>query len=523
MRPATANPVSQTFQHIKTRSFTPNFSFFSTSRKHARNASQLDSYIAPLAGVRNSQFPPKEGEKREIGEHLGALKKRLNSYKEDFEKTDKKLEALNLQFSQYNAIEESCLARISRQEGKIKSLTEKTEETKNLQINEDFNRQVNLHILERMRQTKIHLDFQKQSLLEQLKLKNYYLKDEKRKQLVSRDGMYKGIVAYKNLRQNVSDEQKAHNMQLEIVEKDYKFTIGANDRREDRKHRQEEISEAAANEDRDMRYNKMREALLLNKTWYKHLGNTLKVQTERSKSIEEAFQKIRAVTGLYDIQEVVQRFLTREQSYAQLSSMVTESKAICDNYKKKNTELVKIIHEFKLADQANKKVNKENLKNQIAKCSENLGKEKEKFFRLTETRTNTLLWGRKMLGKFNKNYKDEGSDNVKEVMISLAKEVKLAVSKAKELNLPLNIVKKESFTEIQGIFKGFSQAQKEKMLRVDPKEIIKKEASIEDLSPAVFTAEITEEPSDKKYKINPYAPEKEINSSFRRVKYDKHK
>jgi RNA:NAD 2'-phosphotransferase (TPT1/KptA family) len=37
---------------------------------------------------------------------------------------------------------------------------------------------------------------------------------------------------------------------------------------------------------------------------------------KKSFQIEDAFQKIRAATGHSDVQEIVHKFLTREQTYA---------------------------------------------------------------------------------------------------------------------------------------------------------------------------------------------------------------
>jgi len=37
---------------------------------------------------------------------------------------------------------------------------------------------------------------------------------------------------------------------------------------------------------------------------------------KRTEEIEEAFQKIRTSTGLTDVQEIVHKFLTREQTYS---------------------------------------------------------------------------------------------------------------------------------------------------------------------------------------------------------------
>lgn len=527
MRPVTAlsNPVSQTFHHGKTRSFTPNLSNISqnySTRKHARNASQIDSYIAPLAGVRSSHIQPRDGEKQEIANQLGVLKKKFNTYREEYEKDDLKLGLLNTQFQQFKEIEESCLAKITRQETKLKSLIEKTDETKKNQISEDFNRQVNFHMLERMRQTKIHLDFKKNSLKENIKLLDYYLFDEQRKNLVTRDGKYKGILAYKSLQQSVYDNHKEHHLQLEKIENDYKFTVGANDRREDRKKRQEDIAEAAANEDRDRRYNDMREGLIIYRFWYKHLGRSLEVQMEKSKDIEEAFQKIRAVTGLYDISEVVQRFLTRETSYAQLTAMVTDCKNVCDGYKKKNTELVKTIYEFKLADQVNKAANLDTLKSKISEDSDKLAKVKEKCFTVKETKINVLLWAKKMLTRFNPALAHKNTENVKEVMRLLAHEVQKGVKKTQDLNIDITTVEKNNLTEIGEIFKRLTSEQQEKMLRIDPEDIIKRSASIEDLNPSIFNGEIIEDITEKKHK-HPFAPEKESSGNYKHPKYEKHK
>ena len=41
--------------------------------------------------------------------------------------------------------------------------------------------------------------------------------------------------------------------------------------------------------------------------------------------VEDAFQKIRTATGFSDVNEIVHRFLTREQTYSQLLMAVSEN------------------------------------------------------------------------------------------------------------------------------------------------------------------------------------------------------
>jgi hypothetical protein len=47
-------------------------------------------------------------------------------------------------------------------------------------------------------------------------------------------------------------------------------------------------------------------------------------EMKRTYEFENAFQKIRAATGYSDVQDIVQKFLTREQTYAQLLYSVGE-------------------------------------------------------------------------------------------------------------------------------------------------------------------------------------------------------
>ena len=61
-------------------------------------------------------------------------------------------------------------------------------------------------------------------------------------------------------------------------------------------------------------------------------------------AIEDAFQKIRAATGLTDVQDIVHKFLTREQTYSQLLMAVAENERKMDMLKKENEECTEQLH-----------------------------------------------------------------------------------------------------------------------------------------------------------------------------------
>lgn len=71
-------------------------------------------------------------------------------------------------------------------------------------------------------------------------------------------------------------------------------------------------------------------------------------EMRNSSQIDEAFKAIKTATGVTDVQEMVKRFLTREQTYSALLINVSESDAKMDRLKKQNDELRARVHELKI-------------------------------------------------------------------------------------------------------------------------------------------------------------------------------
>lgn len=69
----------------------------------------------------------------------------------------------------------------------------------------------------------------------------------------------------------------------------------------DRVRRQSEIAEAAANENKDQNEVKLRENFAIQKLWSQFYKMKMNKEMKRSYLIEDAFQKIRAQTGITDV------------------------------------------------------------------------------------------------------------------------------------------------------------------------------------------------------------------------------
>ena len=71
-------------------------------------------------------------------------------------------------------------------------------------------------------------------------------------------------------------------------------------------------------------------------------------EMRNSQQIDDAFKAIKTATGVTDVQEMVRKFLTREQTYSQLLMAVSESERKIDKLKKDNEEVRGRLHELQI-------------------------------------------------------------------------------------------------------------------------------------------------------------------------------
>ena len=122
-------------------------------------------------------------------------------------------------------------------------------------------------------------------------------------------------------------------------------------RRMDRVKRQAEIAEAAANENKDSSEIKMRECLYVQKLWNAFMRKKMDREMRESQGIDEAFKKIKTNTGITDVQEMVHKFLSREQTYSELLEAVAESERKIDHLKVENETCRARLHELEIANE----------------------------------------------------------------------------------------------------------------------------------------------------------------------------
>ena len=147
----------------------------------------------------------------------------------------------------------------------------------------------------------------------------------------------------------------------------------------------------------------MREGLILSKFWAKFLSAKISYETQKSQHIEQAFHKMKSVTGEYNVIELVHKFLTREQTYKELKQTIDMSRESIIELNAKNTDIEKIINSVAIFDKESRTVDIFNLKEKYGISLKELEAERGKLKEATAIYKHINEWNLRMRELFQIN------------------------------------------------------------------------------------------------------------------------
>ena len=201
----------------------------------------------------------------EIAAQLALIRKRHDKTKESNIKKQLYYEKLKSEIDSA-----STSVNLADQETKnlmlqIESLKSSLEESKRKHESELYNKRSYLHVLDRMKKDKIAMEIKANSLQLALRSTRNVLSTETDKFRKIRENQFQSKVMLQEIKQALAIDQRRKNERISKLEKNVKERQEIALRREERQKRQAEISEAAANDDKDSQEAKIRENLLLNR------------------------------------------------------------------------------------------------------------------------------------------------------------------------------------------------------------------------------------------------------------------
>lgn len=201
-------------------------------------------------------------------------------------------------------------------------------------------------MMDRMKKDFIATKILTSDLESSLRSKLHILEKEQLKNSRSKEQRLQSKTIFDSLMSNIAMEQKDRHERIQDLQKCIKNKEESVQRRIERQRRNQEIAEAAANENKDSSELRMRENLYIQKLWNTFMRMKMKKEMLNSEAIDEAFKQIKTATSVIDVQQMVHKFLTREQTYSSLLLTVSDSEAKIDKLKRDNDELSARLHEL---------------------------------------------------------------------------------------------------------------------------------------------------------------------------------
>lgn len=430
VRPATSMSNNKHSVRIRTRSISPahistNSRFFLTNQfeKNLLNkTSNINIDIQPLE---------KNPERLELSAQLKVIKNKYNQTKTEWNIIES---TLNTTKEQMSKLEEGGKIlgnkRTLRKEHKKKLKTNLEKLHKKI-YNALTDNETYKHIKKRMKITKVFLEIKLNTLQSTLETRYEVSCEQNQKRLDTIKHVGKNRNALRALSIDLAYEQKQRFFISKHLSKDLtnrkKFSL----RREQMRQRHEEIVESVSNEEKIIRNNFLRNGVLLHKVWYSFLDKKLSIEMEKFSVVDSAYIKIKSLTGLSNIQDVVQKILTRENNYSALMTMINEAKNFCMSYKEKNRQIELDLNKIMTSGGNNKNSDIQKLRDKTIEMIKKVKEGKEKHDKMKRAKDYVNTWGEIWLRRLmpEESYENNG---LREVFGELRLSVKEKIKQAKE-------------------------------------------------------------------------------------------
>lgn len=299
---------------------------------------------------REVDIKDKNEESKEIAGYLNLIRKRHDKVKEQNLKKKAVLEKLKKEYQKFNELAHNSQDNESYLVNKIDEVKKSLESVAKSYKNEIKDLKSYLYILDRMKKDKIAMEIKANSIQLSLKSTKYVLQSEDKKSQQIREVQFQSKMILKDIHRTFSQKRRKKNEYVSNLERELKSREDVALRRQGRQKRQMEIVEAAANDDKDSPEVKLREALLLFKVWFSFLNKKFTAENQKAIDVERAFSKIKSATGLTDVNDIVEKFLTREQNYLLLINAVTEAEKKLALLREENESAKEILYSLQFED-----------------------------------------------------------------------------------------------------------------------------------------------------------------------------
>jgi hypothetical protein len=269
-------------------------------------------------------------ETKEVSVQLKAIRRRHDEVREENALKQAEVDQTKLEIMSLEGFKQSNDADSLSVQHRIDQLTLVLESVKQQHEDEIQQHKVYLHMLDRMKTDKLSLQLQANQTASMLKEARRTLETEQIRARRFKEDKFQSkqlLNEFKDFQNFQKQKQLEH---VVMLEKNLRMREEAARRREAARLRQVEIAEEASAEGENASELRAKDTLSMHRLFYRLMKYKLDLEKEGSAEMERAYDKMRLMTGLKDIQEMARRFLNRDTTYNRLLEQVAEAEAKLD-------------------------------------------------------------------------------------------------------------------------------------------------------------------------------------------------
>ena len=380
---------------------------FSLLHSLSKTARFLDSNISKLSQLSN--INPLEILSKEVANQLKTLKKHTNSTNICNTTLKTRLKTNSVDLSNTISAKQTAQATDTRLKTRMISLKALIAQIQSKQGTLLLDQESYQYMKQRLEATQIFLNMQKNSLDLQLKTKSSLLGQFQALKSNSVERKTQNIKIHNNLNRSLTFFHREYNKVNEKIKNDLELMEFIDDNRDMRTHRQQNIIEQVGINEKNRKEKAIRESLLLHKSWFLQLKKKHERSMSRFSRIDLAFKTIKSVTGLDDIDQLVQKLMSKEENLQNLTEIIMVNKDKIEAFSKMNQELQRNIAGIAVSDAACLKENEiRRLSARLMLITNQKIYLNQKFVRSSTVFKRVRDWIVKMITVFDQEFKESG-------------------------------------------------------------------------------------------------------------------
>jgi chromosome segregation ATPase len=263
----------------------------------------------------------------DVGSILSDIRAQYDDVRYESERKEKELNRIRNLIRQADSANGNKQDEVYKLDDTVQSLTKQFEESQAAIDEAQINRKVYEHMLERLKKEQAIMRQKLLRMEEHLARKQKELAESAAKKRSLQQAEVASCEAMEIQRQELDGERELRVIALERIKSRVEAKNASIKRRADFERWRHVVALEAANEAFNASAGRLRTMWALEKLSGNCLQKVIFEQVEQSQMTEDGFQKIREVTGLTDVMDIVHKFLNRDVEHEQLKSAVAEAES----------------------------------------------------------------------------------------------------------------------------------------------------------------------------------------------------